>query len=196
MTPCEFLPSECAGRFDMAKTAGAAQQAAIAIRMKAEKSGAGKGAGEKAPAKKAAGKKAPAKKAVAKKTPAKKAAGTFAAPKKAATKKAATTSMPKNGKDPKGGLTGAGRKFYNDKTGGHLRPGVKGAADTPEKKKRKGSFLTRHFTTPPGPVVKDGEPTRQALQAAAWGEPVPKTVADENKLAAKGRKLLAEAKKG
>lgn len=167
----------------MAKTAGAAQQAAIAIRMKAEKSGAGKSAGKKASAK-----KAPAKDAVARKTPAKKAAGKSAAP-----KKAATTSMPKNGKDPKGGLTAAGRKFYNDKTGGHLRPGVKGAADTPEKKKRKGSFLTRHFTTPPGPVVKDGEPTRQALQAAAWGEPVPKTVADEKKLAAKGRKLLAEA---
>ena len=103
-------------------------------------------------------------------------------------------SMPKEGKDPKGGLTAAGRKFYNEQTGGHLRPGVKGAADTPEKKKRKGSFLTRHFTTPPGPVVKDGKPTRQALQAAAWGEPVPKTEADEKKLAEKGRKLLAEAK--
>jgi hypothetical protein len=103
-------------------------------------------------------------------------------------------SLPKEGKDPKGGLTAAGRKFYNEETGGHLRPGVKGAADTPEKKKRKGSFLTRHFTTPPGPVVKDGEPTRQALQAAAWGEPVPKTEADEKKLAAKGRKLLAESK--
>ncbi len=110
-----------------------------------------------------------------------------------ATKKA--KSMPKEGKDPKGGLTAEGRKFYNEQTGGHLKPGVKGAADTPEKKKRKGSFLTRHFTTPPGPVVKDGKPTRQALQAAAWGEPVPKTVADEKKLAAKGRKLLEEAKK-
>ena len=40
------------------------------------------------------------------------------------------------------------------------------------------------------------EPTRQALQAAAWGEPVPKTEADEKKLAAKGRKLLEEAKSG
>ena len=103
-------------------------------------------------------------------------------------------SLPKEGKDPKGGLTAAGRTFYNEQTGGHLRPGVKGVADTPDKKKRKGSFLTRHFTTPPGPVVKDGEPTRQALQAAAWGEPIPKTEADEKKLAAKGRKLLAEAK--
>lgn len=104
--------------------------------------------------------------------------------------------MPKEGKDPKGGLTAAGRKFYNEQTGGHLKPGVKGAADAPEKKRRKGSFLTRHFTTPPGPVVKDGKPTRQALQAAAWGEPVPKTAGDEKKLAAKGRKLLKEAKGG
>jgi hypothetical protein len=43
-------------------------------------------------------------------------------------------------------------------------------------------------------VVKDGKPTRQALQASAWGEPVPKTVADEKKLAAKGRKLLDQYK--
>lgn len=140
--------------------------------------------------------------ATAKKTVAKKAAGKKAAGKKAAAKKVAGAkspskragAMPKEGKDPKGGLTAAGRKFYNEETGGHLKPGVKGAADTPEKKKRKGSFLTRHFTNPPGPVVKDGEPTRQALQAAAWGEPVPKTVADEKKLAAKGRKLLKESK--
>ena len=123
---------------------------------------------------------------------AKKAAAKKAAAKKPASKRVG--AMPKEGKDPKGGLTAAGRKFYNEQTGGHLRPGVKGPADTPEKKKRKGSFLTRHFTTPQGPVVKNGEPTRQALQAAAWGEPVPKTEADEKKLAAKGRKLLAEAK--
>ena len=128
-------------------------------------------------------KKAAAKKTAAKKSPTKKTAA-----------KKTTGSMPKAGKDPKGGLTAAGRKFYNDQTGGHLRPGVKGAADTPEKKRRKGSFLTRHFTTPPGPVVKDGQPTRQALQAAAWGEPIPKSEADEKKLAAKGRQLLAEAK--
>ena len=133
-----------------------------------------------------------AKKTAPKKTAVKKTAVKKTAAKKAPSKRAG--AMPKKGKDPKGGLTAAGRKFYNEQTGGHLKPGVKGAADTPEKKKRKGSFLTRHFTTPPGPVVKDGEPTRQALQADAWGEPVPKTVGDEKKLAAKGRKLLKEAK--
>ncbi len=136
-------------------------------------------------------KKAAGKKAVAKKTPVKKAAGKVASKRAAGGK---SVSLTKEGKDPKGGLTAAGRKTYNDATGGNLKPGVKGVADTPEKKRRKGSFLTRHFTTPPGPVVKDGKPTRQALQAAAWGEPVPKTVAEEKKLAAKGRKLLEEAK--
>ena len=140
---------------------------------------------KKSAVKKAAAKKAAAKKSAAKKSPAKKSA---------AKKSARSTSLPAAGKDPKGGLTAAGRKFYNEQTGGHLRPGVKGAATTPEEKRRKGSFLTRHFTTPPGPVVKDGKPTRQPLQAAAWGEPVPKSEADEKKLAAKGRKLLAEAK--
>jgi hypothetical protein len=143
-----------------------------------------KGEDAMATAKKTSGKKA-AKKSV------KKAAGKVASQRAAAGK---SVSLSKEGKDPKGGLTAAGRKTYNEATGGNLKPGVKGAADTPEKKRRKGSFLTRHFTTPPGPVVKDGKPTRQALQAAAWGEPVPTTVAAEKKLAAKGRKLLREAK--
>ena len=132
-----------------------------------------------------------AKKTAAKKS-VKKASAKKVAVKKSLTKKAAAKSMPAEGKDPRGGLTQAGRDFYNKQTGGNLKAGVKGAADTPDKKKRKGSFLTRHFTTPPGPVVKDGEPTRQALQAAAWGEPVPKTEADEKKLAAKGRDLLEQ----
>ena len=93
-------------------------------------------------------------------------------------------------KDPKGGLTAAGRKAFAKKDGSHLRPGVTGAADTPEKMKRKGSFLTRHFTNPRGPMVKDGTPTRLALSAHAWGEPVPKTMAGAARLAAKGRRLL------
>lgn len=35
-----------------------------------------------------------------------------------------------------------------------------------------------------------GQPTRLALAAHAWGEPVPKTMADARKLAAKGKRLL------
>ena len=107
-----------------------------------------------------------------------------------AKKKAAAKSMPANGRDPAGGLTAAGREFYAKSEGARLKPGVKGVADTPEKMKRKGSFLTRHFTNPSGPMIKDGKPTRLALSAHAWGEPVPKTEAAAQRLAAKGRALL------
>ena len=115
------------------------------------------------------------------------------AKKSAAKRTAAPKSMPKEGKDPKGGLTEKGREFFAETQGSHLKPGVKGKADTPEKMQRKGSFLRRHYANPPGPVVDDkGQPTRQALQAAAWGEPVPKSEGDEKKLAAKGTELLDE----
>jgi Domain of unknown function (DUF6321) len=110
--------------------------------------------------------------------------------KKGAQKTVATKSMPAKGKDSKGGLTAAGREFYKKTEGANLKPGVKGKADTPEKMRRKGSFLTRHFTHSRGPMMKDGEPTRLALSAHAWGEAVPKTEAAAKKLAAKGRKLL------
>lgn len=94
-------------------------------------------------------------------------------------------------KDPNGGLTAAGRKAYKDSEGAHLKPGVQGAADTPEKMKRKGSFLRRHFATLQGPLMDpDGKPTRLALQARAWGEPAPKTEAAAQKLADKGSRLL------
>lgn len=94
-------------------------------------------------------------------------------------------------KDPKGGLTAAGRRHFKEKEGANLKPGVKGAADTPEKMRRKGSFLTRFFTNPSGPMKKpNGKPTRLALSAAAWGEPVPQDRSDAARLAAKGRRLL------
>ena len=96
-------------------------------------------------------------------------------------------------KDPKGGLTAAGRAAFNKKDGSKLKAGVKGKADTPEKMKRKGSFLRRHFANPRGPMVdENGEPTRLALSAHAWGEPVPKTMAAAKKLADKGTKLLEQ----
>lgn len=107
-------------------------------------------------------------------------------------KKAEPKSMPKAGKDPKGGLTAEGREYFAEKEGSHLRPGVRGKADTPEKKVRKGSFLRRHFANPRGPMEKDGQPTRLALSAQAWGEPLPKTSGDAKKLAGKGKKLLDE----
>lgn len=94
-------------------------------------------------------------------------------------------------RDPKGGLTAAGRKYFARTEGLNLKPGVKGPADTPEKMRRKGSFLVRFFTNPRGPMVDEkGKPTRLALSAHAWGEPVPQTRAAALKLAAKGRRLL------
>ncbi len=133
---------------------------------------------KKAPAKKAAGAKAPAKKSAAKKSAAK-------APAKRGMAKQPT-------KDPKGGLTAAGRKAFAEKEGAHLKPGVQGPANTPEKMVRKGSFLRRHFANPQGPMERDGEPTRLALSAHAWGEPVPHSDADAKKLAEKGSELLEQ----
>ena len=94
-------------------------------------------------------------------------------------------------KDPKGGLTAAGRRHFKETEGANLKPGVKGPADTPDKMRRKGSFLTRFFTNPSGPMKDSkGRPTRLALSAAAWGEPVPQNAQDAAELAAKGRRLL------
>jgi len=94
-------------------------------------------------------------------------------------------------RDPKGGLTAAGRAHFRRTEGSNLKPGVKGPANTPEKMRRKGSFLTRFFTNPSGPMKDDnGKPTRLALSAAAWGEPIPQDRSDAAKLAAKGRRLL------
>ena len=99
-------------------------------------------------------------------------------------------------KDPDGGLTAAGRKYFKNKEGANLKPGVKGPADTPEKMRRKGSFLTRFFTNPSGPMVDEkGRATRLALSATAWGERVPKNTEDAARLAEKGRNLLERYKK-
>ena len=104
-----------------------------------------------------------------------------------------TKKKPAATKDPQGGLTPAGRAAFNKRDGSKLKAGVQGKADTPEKMKRKGSFLRRHFANPSGPMVDErGEPTRLALSAHAWGEPVPKTMAAAKKLADKGTKLLEQ----
>ncbi len=110
----------------------------------------------------------------------------------AARKKANPRKMSSRGtRNPKGGLTAKGRAFFAKKEGAHLKPGVTGAADTPQKMHRKGSFLRRHFANPQGPMTDaKGSPTRLALSAHAWGEAVPTTMAAAKKLAAKGARLL------
>jgi len=103
--------------------------------------------------------------------------------------------MKKEHKDPKGGLTAAGRAHFKRTEGANLKPGVKGAADTPEKMRRKGSWARRHYGGEAKPLKDDkGRPTRHALQASAWGEPVPQTQAAAKKIADKGAALLARAK--
>jgi Domain of unknown function (DUF6321) len=104
-------------------------------------------------------------------------------------------------KGPRGGLTAAGRAWFKEKEGANLKPGVTKSERemTPDEMRRKGSFLRRHFANPRGPMKdEEGEPTRLALSAHAWGEPVPKTMADAKKLAAKGARLLEkyQANKG
>ncbi|MET0219098.1 MAG: DUF6321 domain-containing protein [Tardiphaga sp.] len=144
--------------------------------------------------KKTAVKKA-AKKTTAKKKAAKKKSGKKAA--KSSGRNAANASKSASKvveKDPQGGLTAAGRKAFAEKDGSHLKPGVmkKASEMSPDDMRRKGSWAVRFYgrTDLPPLVDAHGQPTRLALSAHAWGEPVPKTVAAARKIAAKGEKLL------
>ncbi|MBR0793596.1 hypothetical protein JQ631_31340 [Bradyrhizobium manausense] len=98
-------------------------------------------------------------------------------------------------KDPRGGLTAAGRKAFARKQGAHLRPGVtkRESEMTPQEMRRKGSWAVRFYGRAKLPPLVDaeGQPTRHALSAHAWGEPVPKTAAAARRIAAKGERLLA-----
>ena len=67
------------------------------------------------------------------------------------------------GKNPQGGLNAKGRASYKAETGGTLKPPVK-AGDNP----RRASFLAR-MGNMPGPMEKNGQPTRLALALKAWG---------------------------
>jgi hypothetical protein len=67
------------------------------------------------------------------------------------------------GKNPQGGLNAKGRASYKAETGGTLKPPVK-AGDNP----RRASFLAR-MGAMPGPMEKNGKPTRLALALKAWG---------------------------
>ena len=69
----------------------------------------------------------------------------------------------KEGQNPKGGLNEKGRASYARETGGKLKAPVK-SGDNP----RRASFLAR-MGNMPGPMEKDGKPTRLALALRAWG---------------------------
>ena len=138
-------------------------------------------------------------KKTAKKT-AKKRSGKKASRKRTTTRKTAKKSARKRSakareKDPKGGLTAAGRQAFAKRDGSHLKPGVtkKAAEMTPQKMRRKGSWAVRFYGRRKMPPLVDaeGRPKRHALSAHAWGEPVPRTVAAARRIAAKGERLLA-----
>lgn len=108
--------------------------------------------------------------------------------------------MKKRRKDPRGGLTAEGRKHFRRKEGAHLKPGVKKAMKdmTPEEMRRKGSWAVRFYGRKGKlpPLVDDkGEPTRFALTARAWGERVPRTVAQARAIARRGHRLLERYRK-
>lgn len=69
----------------------------------------------------------------------------------------------KEGQNAKGGLNAKGRAAYNRETGGNLKAPVK-SGDNP----RRASFLAR-MGSMPGPMEKNGKPTRLALALRAWG---------------------------
>lgn len=71
-------------------------------------------------------------------------------------------SLRKEHKNPEGGLSEKGRKYYNKKTGSNLK------APQPEGGARKRSFCAR-MSGVKGPMKKpDGSPTRKALALRKW----------------------------
>tara|TARA_E500000318_G_scaffold81162_1_gene76377 strand:+ start:609 stop:896 length:288 start_codon:yes stop_codon:yes gene_type:complete len=78
--------------------------------------------------------------------------------------------MRKEHKNPKGGLTAAGRAYFKRKEGANLKPPVsdKPAAGS-KRMARKVSFAAR-FAGMKGPMKdKKGRPTRKALALRRWG---------------------------
>jgi hypothetical protein len=148
------------------------------------------------PTKKKASKKKAAKKTT--RRPAAKRTTTKRAAKRTSTRKKATRRTKPREKDPRGGLTAAGRRAFHDRDGSNLKPGVKKKTSemSLQDMKRKGSWAVRFYGRKKLPALVDeqGRPTRFALSAAAWGEPVPKTEAAARKIADKGHRLLERAR--
>ncbi|HET6675499.1 MAG TPA: DUF6321 domain-containing protein [Nitrospiraceae bacterium] len=115
---------------------------------------------------------------------------------KSKSKRPRSISATRRQKDPAGGLTEEGRRYFKKKEGAFLRPGVK-KVTSPEDMRRKGSFLRRFYGRKKIGPLRDshGEPTRYAKAAHAWGEPVPKNRTDVKRLAMKGERLLNRHRK-
>jgi hypothetical protein len=94
------------------------------------------------------------------------------------------------GKNPRGGLNAKGRASYKAQTGGTLKSPVKGAPDSPQELRRKGSFLTRMGSMPGLLVDEQGDKTRLKLSLEAWGHQ-----GDKASAVAKGRRLLDRYRK-
>ena len=75
----------------------------------------------------------------------------------------------KEGKNPEGGLNAKGRASYKRETGGTLKPPVsaKEAKKSPKSAARRKSFCAR-MGGMPGPMEKNGKPTRKALALRKW----------------------------
>ena len=73
-------------------------------------------------------------------------------------------------KDPDGGLTPEGRRYFRKKEGANLKPPVKEQPKAGSKRMgRKVSFAAR-FAGMKGPMKDEkGRPTRKALALRAWG---------------------------
>ena len=91
------------------------------------------------------------------------------------------------GKNPSGGLNAKGRASYKQETGGTLKAPVKGAPDSPQELRRKGSFLTRMGSMPGLLVDEQGDKTRLKLSLEAWGHR-----GDKAGAVAHGRRLLKQ----
>jgi hypothetical protein len=75
----------------------------------------------------------------------------------------------KEGKNPEGGLNAKGRASYKRETGGTLKPPVSAEQAKKSKKSaaRRKSFCAR-MGGMPGPMEKNGKPTRKALALRKW----------------------------
>lgn len=77
-------------------------------------------------------------------------------------------SLTKKHKSKKGGLTAAGRKHYNSKTGSNLKAPVTESKPKGKRAARKRSFCARMKGAKGAMKDNKGRPTRKALALRRW----------------------------